>query len=119
MESSPAVAGNTIQYTAMDYCKGRVEKRRVSHGSLPVTASSPFLTGLTPKSSVPRGPDKRGLSTSKGFPKPLSEILYSPWGHEESDMTEQISPSQYKSNTLFSCYTYKKRKKEKTMKNLL
>ena len=57
----------------MDYCKGRAEKRRVSHGSLPVTASAHFLTGLTPKSSAPHGPDKGGLSTSKGFPKPLSE----------------------------------------------
>lgn len=35
MESSPAVAGNTIQYTAMDYCKGRAEKWRISHTLLP------------------------------------------------------------------------------------
>lgn len=73
MESSPAVAGNTIQYTAMDYCKGRAEKRRVSHRSLPGHSSSHSLTGQTPKATVPRGPDSGGLSTSKGLPKPLSD----------------------------------------------
>lgn len=35
MESSPAVAGNAIQYTAIGYCKGRAEKWRISHRSLP------------------------------------------------------------------------------------
>lgn len=70
MESSPAVAGGTIQYTAMGYCKGRAEKRRVSHRSLPgdlqlASSLARSLAGHT----VPRGPDVGGLFTSQVFPK--------------------------------------------------
>lgn len=76
MESSPAVAGDTIQYTAMDYCKGRAEKGRVSHRLLPAHLQlSHSLTGQTPNATVP---DNGGLSTSKDFPKPLSDSPHDP-----------------------------------------
>lgn len=71
MESSPAVAGNTIQYTAMDYCKGRAEKGRVSHRSLPA-----YL-----QLSLSHWPNTKGHCARqwrtlyfKGFPKAIIKI---------------------------------------------
>lgn len=66
MESSPAVAGNTIQYTAMDYCKGRAERRHVSHRSLPGHLQ---LSHVAHTLSLTMG---GGLSSFQRFPKPLT-----------------------------------------------
>lgn len=71
MESSPAVAGNTIQYTAIDYCKGRAEKGRVSHRVLP----GHFQLSLSPWLNT-KGHCVWQWSTLyfKGFPKAMTRI---------------------------------------------
>lgn len=71
MESSPAVAGNTIQYTAIDYCKGRAEKGRVSHRVLPAHLQLSLLPWLNTK-----GHCAWQWSTLyfKGFPKAMTRI---------------------------------------------